>query len=239
MTISEDALFDAVEATWPAAAYHRRGPWLVRDGQGGGKRVSSVSARLGWADADIPDAEAACRELGQVPLFQLRTGQGDLDQALAARGYDVIDPVDLLACPVANLQADLDRLAAIPCWPPLAVQAEIWREGGIGPARLAVMDRAIGPKTALLGRANDHPVATAYIACHGSIAMLHGLEVSNSARRQGIGRVVMQGAANWAARHGAQNLAVLVVKSNRAAQKLYSSLGMRPAGHYFYRIKKG
>jgi N-acetylglutamate synthase len=238
MILTESALFDAVEATWPAAAYHRKGPWLLRQGRGGGKRVSSISADGVWTPNDIAKAERACADLGQEPLFQLRRGQADLDTALAARGYAVVDPVDLLAAPVSALAADIGRLDTLPSWPPLAVQAEIWAGGGIGPTRLAVMDRATDPKTALLGRRNDHPVATAFIACHGPIAMLHALEVVPEARRQGIARVMMQGAANWAARQGAQNLAALVVKTNQPAQNLYKSLGMAPVGHYFYRIKK-
>ena len=239
MSVTEDALFDAVEATWPAAAYHRHGPCLLRDGQGGGKRVSSISVDAGWTADDIATAERACCDLGQIPLFQLRRGQAELDTELDARGYQVVDPVDLLAAPVSALTADLGRLDTLPSWPHLAVQAEIWAGGGIDPARLAVMDRAAGPKTALLGRHNDHPVATAFIACHGPIAMLHALEVVPEARRQGIARVMMQGAANWAARQGAQDLAVLVVKTNQPAQNLYKSLGMAAMGHYFYRIKRG
>ncbi len=239
MTLTEDALFDTVEATWPAAAYHRCGPCLLREGRGGGKRVSSISVNAGWTRDDIAEAERASAKLGQDPLFQLRPHQTDLDADLSARGYDIVDPVDLLAAPVSALTADLGRLDTLPSWPPLAVQAEIWAAGGISPARLAVMDRAGGPKTALLGRHNDHPVATAFIACHGSIAMLHALEVVPEARGQGIARVMMRGAANWAARHGAQDLAVLVVKTNQPAQNLYKSLGMSPVGHYFYRIKRG
>lgn len=239
MTVSAQALFDTVEATWPAAETRRIGPWLVRDGKGGGKRVSAVTPLPGWTPTDIPQAEAACRDLGQDLLFQLRPEETALDSALAARGYEVIDPVDLLACPVEALTADLHRLAAIPCWPPLAVQTEIWAAGGIGPARLAVMQRAQGPKTALLGRHDDHAAATAFVAIHDGTAMLHGLEVASTARRQGIGRVMMQGAANWAARHGARDLAVLVVKANKPAQSLYRALGMTPVTDYFYRIKKG
>jgi N-acetylglutamate synthase len=238
MILTESTLFDAIEATWPAAAYHRKGPWLLREGRGGGKRVSSISMGAAWAVDDIARAERACADLGQERLFQLRRGQTELDAALDARGYQVIDPVDLLAASASALTGDLDRLDTLPSWPPLAVQAEIWAGGGIGPARLAVMDRATQPKTALLGRHDDHPVATAFIACHGPIAILHALEVVPGARRQGIARIMMRGAANWAARQGAQDLAVLVVNSNQPAQNLYKSLGMAPVGHYFYRIKK-
>ncbi len=239
MTVSNTGLFDICEATWPAAAYTRIGPWMVRDGHGGGKRVSSVTAKDGWTLADIPQAEQACRDLGQDLLFQIRPEDTELDTVLAETGYEIIDPVDFLTAPVDSLTADLHRLAAIPCWPPLAVQSEIWAEGDIGPARCAVMDRATGPKTALLGRHDDHPAATAFVAIHNGTAMLHALEVSQEARRQGVGRAMMQGAANWAARNGARDLAVLVVKANEAAQTLYAALGMTPAGAYHYRIKKG
>ena len=239
MTVSNTGLFDICEATWPAASYTRIGPWLVRDGQGAGKRVSSVTAESDWTPDDIPQAEDACRELGQDLLFQIRPEDAVLDTVLAERGYEIIDPVDFLSAPVETLTANLHRLAAIPCWPPLAVQTEIWAEGGIGPARLAVMDRAHGPKTALLGRHDDHPVATAFVAIHDGTAMLHALEVAPEARRKGIGRTMMQGAANWASRNGARDLAVLVVKANKPAQTLYSALGMLPAGAYHYRIKKG
>lgn len=239
MTDPVSGLFDRIEATWPAAACHRVGPWTLREGRGGGKRVSSVTAKPGWHPDDIERAEEACRSLGQMPLFQIKPEEALLDKVLADRGYRKIDPVDVLSGPVAPLTADLPRLAALPCWPPLAVQAEIWAAGGIGPARLAVMDRAAEPKTALLGRHDDRPVATAFVSIAGKTAVLHALEVSREARRKSVGRTMMQAAANWAARHDARDLAVLVVSDNKAAQTLYAGLKMRPVGHYHYRTWKG
>ena len=59
----------------------------MREGRGGGKRVSSVSAVRDWEPDDIPLAEAALAKLGQEPLFQLRNGEAALDAELAARGY--------------------------------------------------------------------------------------------------------------------------------------------------------
>ena len=32
--------FATIDGTWPAAAYHRLGPWTLREGRGGGSRVS-------------------------------------------------------------------------------------------------------------------------------------------------------------------------------------------------------
>ena len=41
------------------------GPWAIRDGAGGGKRVSAATAEGDWHDADLDLAEAAMAALGQ------------------------------------------------------------------------------------------------------------------------------------------------------------------------------
>ena len=46
-----DALEAALEATWPPARAWTVGPWRIRDGAGGGKRVSAATIRN--PDADI------------------------------------------------------------------------------------------------------------------------------------------------------------------------------------------
>lgn len=66
-SFAPDLLAEVTEATWPPAATHRHGPWLIREGQGGGQRVSAASATGNWTEADIPTAEAAMRALGQPP----------------------------------------------------------------------------------------------------------------------------------------------------------------------------
>ncbi|MFT6931657.1 MAG: GNAT superfamily N-acetyltransferase [Paracoccaceae bacterium] len=237
MIPSPDVLFDAIEATWPAAQIHRVGPWTIRDGQGGGKRVAAITADGPWTFDDIAQAETAQDALDQPHLFMLRPGQDALDQALASRGYQVIDPVVIFACPTPDLMAQTPPLSTFPIWPPLAIMAEIWNEGGIGAARLDVMHRAGGPKTAILGRHNDHPVATTYVALHKEIAMLHALEVRTSARRNGVGLGMMHAAANWAHTQGAPWFALMTTRENAPALGLYTSLGMQVMGHYHYRIK--
>lgn len=67
--------FDAGDATWPAARCFEHGPWILREGQGGGKRVSAATARGAITGADIPTAEAAMREMDQRPLFMVRAGK--------------------------------------------------------------------------------------------------------------------------------------------------------------------
>jgi len=37
-----EKVMQVVEATWPPARQWDRGPWTIRDGAGGGQRVSAV-----------------------------------------------------------------------------------------------------------------------------------------------------------------------------------------------------
>lgn len=230
------ALFTLLEATWPPAAVRRAGPWLVRDGQGGGKRVSAATAAQDWHVEEIALAEAEMARLNQVPLFMIREEDILLDQALQARGYRIVDPVLAYAAPVEILASPAPSgMAAFAHWPPLAICREIWAEAGIGPGRLAVMDRAAGAKAAILARTSDRPVGTAFVACSGDAAMLHALEVRPEARRQGSAANVMRAAARWAMEQGASKLYVVVTVANAPARALYGALGMEIVGQYHYR----
>ena len=81
----------------------------------------------------------------------------------------------------------------------------LWAEGGIGPARLAVMDRVTLPKTAILGRTGDRAAGVAFVAATGDCAMLHALEVDDplAVRLPGAAESLRQGLASGLARQGA------------------------------------
>jgi GNAT superfamily N-acetyltransferase len=225
-----------MDATWPALAVHRAGPWAVREGTGGGKRVSAASAAGDWGPDDIVLAEQAQRGLGQDRLFVIWPWDHALDAVLEAQGYAKIDPVVGYAAPVAAF-APPQRMTSFPHWPPLQIAREIWAEGHISAARVAVMDRAPSPKTVILGRTADKPSGAAFVALHGTTAMIHAVEVRPSLRRRGAGRQILAAAAQWAAEQGADRLALAVTQANSAARALYASLGMQPVGEYHYRIK--
>jgi N-acetylglutamate synthase len=232
-------LLAAMEATWPPAARAEIGRWTIREGRGGGKRVSAATARGPVGDDDITEAEGGMRALGQAPLVMIRSGEEALDALLAARGYAVVDPTDAFAAPFAALDLPAPpRLAAIPAWPPLAIQRELWAEAGIGPARLAVMERASIPRTSLLARADDRAAGTAFVALQDGMAMVHALEIHPRFRRRGLGRQMMAGAVQWARAQGARDLGLVVTKANAAAQALYASLGLTRVGQYHYRMKE-
>ena len=232
-----DALYATVDATWPPAAVHRAGTWLVREGKGGGKRVSAATATGPVSDDDIAAAEAEHASLGQQPLFMIRAGDTALDAALEARGYRIVDPVVIYLAPVADLLAEVPPVTAFAVWPPLAIQRELWARAGIGPERLAVMGRVAGPRTTILGRRKDRPAGTAFVAIHDKIAMLHALEVPPEMRRQKSAVYMLRRAVQWSQDHGAEWFSLVVTEANGPARALYASLGMAIVGHYHYRMK--
>lgn len=229
-------LFAALAATWPAAETRRLGGWTLRRGDGGGARVSAAT-RDGPADADgLAEAEAAMRAWGQRPLAMLRPGEAALDAELAAQGYLLRDASLILAAPAAEIADAGPPLMAIDCDGPLAAMAAIWAAGGIGPARLAVMARAAGPKTWLMGRIDEAAAGCAFVAARDGVAMLHALEVAPAARRRGLGAALTRAAAAWAAERGAATLALAVTAANAPARGLYAGLGMAEAARYHYRL---
>lgn len=237
------ALYAVLDATWPAAHTTELGPWTIREGQGGGQRVSATTARQPVESvalpAEIARAEAVMDKLGQPRLFMIREGDDTLDAALEERGYAVHDPVNAYLAPVAPLAAERPpRVTALLAWEPLAIMLDIWEAGGIGPARIAIMHRAPDPKTGLIGRLNDHPAAAGFCAIHDGIAMIHALEVLPHQRNQKMGRYAVHELAHWAAENGASHISLMVTEANAPACALYTSLGMSIVGKYHYRLKK-
>lgn len=232
-----EALYEVCEATWPPARSFHEGAWTIREGRGGGQRVSSATEQWPTTEADLAAAERAMAGLGQEPIFQIRAGDEHLDEMLAAHGYQIHDPVNLYAIEARKLAVPAPRGVVFPVWPPLALMRELWAAGGIGPGRIAVMERADCPKTAIFARSGQNPGGVAYVGLHDGIAMVHALEVNPGQRRRGVGTTLLQAAARWAVENGSEVLSLVVTQGNHAANPLYASLGMTLLGHYHYRRK--
>lgn len=235
--MTPDALTQLIDGTWPAKTMTEVHGWTIRNGAEAGSRVSAATATRAAKPEEHPLAARAMRDIGQTPLFMVRSGEDTLDAELDATGYTIKDPVTYYVAPTETLATQ--RPPPVTCfqvWPPLATQAEIWDAGGIDDARLAVMHRAAGPKTTVLGRIHDTPASTAFAAIHNGTAMLHAIETAHAFRRQGLARHMIRALAFWAQEHGATQVALLVTRANTGANALYSSMGFAAVGGYHYRI---
>ena len=237
-TLSEKAVFEVVDATWAPFARHSVGPWVLREGRGGGQRVSTASCDGTVTERDIADAARAMGGLGQTPLFMVREDQPDLDQHLADAGYQIKDPVDVLAMDARVLARRHEPgLSSIFTSYPMAMLAEIWAAGGIGLGRLDVMRRVAVPKTFVMGRFQARAAGAAFVGLSDGVAMAHAVEVLVRDRRQGVAERMMAASAWWAVQQGADVFSVLTTRANTGAQKLYRKMGMETVSQYHYRIK--
>ena len=228
-------LLRALDVTWAPAEIVETGGWTVRRGLGGGNRVSAASGA-----GDVQTAVDTLAAWNQVPLFQLRPDQDDLDRELEGLGYRVHEPVEFFAAPAADMTGDQSHMAAAyrcHCRP--AIMEEIWASGGIGPERLAIMDRVAAPKQLLMSRAGDRPAGVAFVAVDGEVAMIHAIEVLPQFRRKGAATLLAEAAARFASEHGANWLALAVTRANTGAHALYARVGMTRCGAYHYRIRTG
>ncbi len=238
MTPDLNKLFQLIDTSWPAVSYQTIGPWLIREGKGGGSRVSAATAHAAFSATDIETAETAMRSLGQTPLFMVRTIDSGLDEMLAERGYAVKDPVTVYVIPNNDLASEKPPYArTFSTWPPLSITQEIWAEGGIDAARIGIMERVNPTKTSILGRLGAAPAGAAFVAIENGIAMLHSLEVRKRHRRNGVGIHIMREAGRWAQIQGAEWFSLLTTDENLPSNALYTSLGFKAVGHYHYRIK--
>ena len=237
---SAQQIYDLIDATWPAVSTASDDVWTIRNGKGGGSRVSATTANTTEISrADVQRAASEMKAMGQSPLFMVREGEDSLDKLLADEGYEIKDPVNLYASDIGQLTAERPApLTGFSVWPPLACQREIWEVGGIGPARVDVMERAESTKTTLLGRLDDTPAGTVYVGVSENIAMIHALEILPEFRRLGLAAGLTKAVAFWAKSQGARFVTLVTTKDNAGANGLYSSLGMEIAGTYHYRIQK-
>lgn len=233
------AAAEAIEATWPPAETVMLGDWRIRRGRHGGRRCGSVkpSGNPGMALDD-----ALARITGQFVIWdepayvQLPQGMDSLDAALAARGWTKEGDSHVLAAEAASL-ADhgIGGRMVIRVSAPLAALDELWDDGGIGPARRAVMARAPEPKIVLLARESDRAAGALFIGCHGDLAVPHALQVGRAFRQRGLGRALMIAGARWAVENGARTIALSVDTGNDAALALYRGCGFAACGRYHYR----
>lgn len=232
---SQIDLFNAVDATWAPFAFHNLDGWMIREGAGGGQRVSAATIQPDTQTFQINAAATKMVSLGQTPLFMIRNTDTGLDAELHGLGYDIVDPVVILMAPTIELLSYPPNKMQTVCtlYKPDANAKIIWAAGGIDQGRLDVMARVKGKKAVLVAG----EMGVAFAAAHGNVAMVHAVEVASQHRRKGVANAMMYKAFEWARDAGCEWVAVLTVHANIPARTLYENLGMVRAAAYHYRRK--
>jgi len=246
------AVLDAVaaRATAPASAW-LIGGWQVRvDPDVPFRRSNSTVPLAGGAErfdveARIDEVEAIYRARGAVPRFQITPAAdpGDLDDRLAARGYVIEAPVEVL---VADLTAVAPSAHRRPPGSSVTVLDHV------EPAMLATFgeDRSLLDRICAYGRlpAFQAPSGFVAITCFDGVAAaigfgvvdagwlgVFGMSTRASCRRRGAARLVLGALEEQARQRGVDRLYLQVEVDNTAARRLYASVGGRQNHRYHYR----
>lgn len=223
---------------WPALASVDIGGWLWRCSGGGSQRANSVSTidfRGTDVAAAIDDVEARYREQRQPARFQLYDASkpDGLWPMLADRGYIISEECTTLWKPVeaATQRPDFVAVddAASDEWLEvyLAAQSESRQV-----VNRKIVPTVPGPRAFVSCRREGQVISTGLGVCGGPFAIIECMATRPEARRQGGAQLVLAGLEAWAADLGAKYLFLQAVAANTAAQRLYASFGMTPAGSY-------
>ncbi len=219
---------------WPAVESVPLGDWELRASGGFTGRANSVAVH---GDPGVPLADAlmlveafyAARDL--PPVVQVVVGSR-WDRTFAEAGWVPLGG----SRPGAVVQvADLD--ASYPRDPEASVEptaGEGWmrlyhRVDDLDLAR-AVLE---GPETVGFVSIGWPAVAVGRVVVTGEWAGLAAVEVSPDARRQGLGRRIVETSLAWAVEHGADKAYLQTMHDNHAAIALYRGFGF--TDHHDYR----
>ncbi|MCH1412628.1 MAG: GNAT family N-acetyltransferase [Rhodobacteraceae bacterium] len=226
-----------LEDTWPPKKVIRLDDWTIRVSEGAGKRASAISLEGIWEETSFKRLKNLLKKLGKSEIFMVYQSDSLFEKELNERNYKVFDKSCVFEIAVAELiKTEAPPVTMFSIWPPLQIQKELWITNGISWQRQAVMDRARKPKTSILGRWNNNPIASAFVAKSENVAFLHALIVDKNFRRQGVARALMRHAGQWATKHNCARLMVVTTETNSAANSLYTSLEFQLVNKYHYRI---
>ncbi len=242
-TATDILALDRVAAcAWPAPENTPLDGWLLRFGDGVSRRANSCAPFTLTPDAApledrIQAVEAFYQSRDLPPRFQIsRAALPDgLDKVLAARGYAIEAPVNILVAPCANVAAStpLDGTITVDDTPP----------DGWWPFYIDAFNRNAGEIIA--GASDTVGFATAHGAdgidtigigvIGGGWLGIFGMFTHEARRGQGLAQRLMATLADWALARDAHGIYLQVEDHNDGARRLYERLGFKRVYGYHYR----
>lgn len=221
------------------------GGWLLRAGNGFTGRANSFLP-LDPPDRPVEDAlrfvtewyaERGLPPRAQVPLPLAR----DLDESLAAAGWEAYNPTRFLVSRLDDLLAgcpprpDLPPVTHEPVPSPDWLAGYQYRGTALPAGALSVLTNATAPTFASVRDATGLLGVGRGVVDEGWLGVT-AVTVPELARRQGLGSHLMRGLTEWAAALGARQVYLQVAEENTAAIAMYDRLGFRTHHRYHYRI---
>jgi GNAT superfamily N-acetyltransferase len=218
--------------------------WLLRFSHGFTKRANSI-VPLYPVHEPMEDKVRHCENLYArerlQTIFRLTsiTDCLGLDAYLADRGYERVDPTEVMTATLTGPQIpDLStpiRLVGREDW--LAVYGTLTGMPASAQALHAAILRGIQGECAyavIEGR--QGPLACGLGVLEQNLVGLFDIYTHSDHRDQGLGRVLVGQVLRWARERDAQTAYLQMISSNAPARSLYSRFGFERAYDYWYRI---
>jgi ribosomal protein S18 acetylase RimI-like enzyme len=229
---------------WPALQQLLIDGWVARFADGYTKRANSVTPLYAAHAGDAANI-ALCEQLyaarGLLPIFRLTSlgVHSALDDQLAQRGYQVLDPSRVLALALDTPAALPGATIALEQLPPDQWLAEHAALAGLKPASVsahrAILSRLILNHNLVRLREGDQTLACGLAVCEPPLVGLFDIIVSPQQRRRGLGSMLVRALLDWGRERGAKHAYLQVVAANTPALALYQGLGFRELYSYQYR----
>jgi ribosomal protein S18 acetylase RimI-like enzyme len=224
--------------------------WLLRLSPGKAKRARSVNPHFGSTHplaAKIAHCERLYAAHDLPVLFRITpfAKPGDLDGALAARGYVAFDETFVqvaslepapqpAALPAGVTLADPDPAAFVDAVGDLRGSPEPQRDAH----RERLRDSLLAARLAVL-RAAGRIVCAGQTASDGDLAGVFDIVTAEDARGRGYATIVCAALLAWAAQHGARAAYLQVDAANAPALAVYRKFGFATVYAYHYRGRPG
>ena len=237
-----DRIEEAALSAWPAPREVLYDGWLLRFADGYSKRVNAVNVRYPSRlplEEKISTCEAVYARQGLPILYRLPEPftSPDINLALARRGYVKFDPTLVLG---RAIHADTElphgmeiRQFSVEDW--IALRAELTETPLSEWETHQAILRVIVPEKVLMGVVvRGQPVACGMGVRDGAFLGYFSIFTASSARRRGVGRVMMTALTQWGVNQGASFGYLQVEGDNEPALAMYKKLGFETCYRYWY-----
>jgi ribosomal protein S18 acetylase RimI-like enzyme len=234
--------------SWPAAAVHYDGTWVIRLTAGHpAKRLNSINPLDPGDVADIPErisrAGRRFEAYGRPLTFRVSPLSGpELSAYFDSEGWSRFDESLVMRMSLSDAPVDeaLDQIPLKDIGRFVTASIKVHDADPSLRAGLSEIIGAIQPEAGLFAlESGDDPLATMICVHEGDLAGLFEIATHEAVRKQGHGRQLILSALKWARLRGAKEAWLQVEASNDAALALYKKLGFREVYHYHYRRPPG
>lgn len=225
--------------------------WVLRFTRGFTKRANSVTPLYASTQplrAKVRYCEDLYAREGLRTIFRLTTAADDdgLDALLSERGYDIVDPTQVLCLDLASRAFRIaDGFAPTTLSSFLASYARLASPGVVDGAAQSALELHAMVLRSIRGETvfgfvvdNGEPVACGMAVVEREVAGLFDVVVHPDARRRGHGRALVESLLARAREMGARYAYLQVLEDNSAARALYEPSGFELLYEYRYRLSK-